>query len=598
MIVILLTAHLIATTPFDAAIEGALACATPYGAALDGVVKRDPASGRPVLSGPEHTLVSASGFFLIHYTTESMGTRGTGDSDAIPLTDIDQDGMPDYAEDVAAAFDAALATYRAMGFIDPQSDGGGDSRYDIYLSWLAEFGGVAWVDTLAAPSDPHHPNGRPSFIAINPWQHAFAARVLPKWVADLLLRQVAAHELHHAIQMSYAFPFRSWVIEGFSTFIEGYVLDLPRALPFVTDFRYAPRYAFPHYSLLQQDVTRFGYANGLFYLSLLPDMGFEAGGFVPFWESLGRQGGSYFQTEERIDQALREAGLGSLRQAYRRFTIRSLFLGEFDDGRQFALGYRYHPHEGSIRSTLVQSAGEVVTPPIESYGAAYVRVEQLPPEGAILRKPVWPDAELDWVVQYANCTTSLTAIDPTVTEAVLPGGANPLRGWLVVRHFGNLPAVYRMAWDFEPVPLSHPVARIEIVEAPMVASAQTEHPYILKAVYSDCRREDVTERAHLQWQPAEVVERKAGGRIRFLADPPVYFEARYGTAVTVWTTLSSRRPQPIRRADTTHAWGCATSSNVPREFLGVWLMLLITRQYQRRRAIGLAHPSCYTERSS
>src|SRR5512138_1489197 len=51
----------------------------------------------PVLSGPESTLLSASGRYLIHYTITGL--------DAPPLADVNLNNIPDWVETVAQTFE-------------------------------------------------------------------------------------------------------------------------------------------------------------------------------------------------------------------------------------------------------------------------------------------------------------------------------------------------------------------------------------------------------------------------------------------------------------------------------------------------------------
>lgn len=123
---------------------GAAACRRS--ATLD---HRVPTRDRPLLSGTEIVLPSASGFFLIHYTT-------TG---ADATTSV-------YAAAVAAWADTAHAVFSSMGWLSPPSDGtaGGDSRYDFYLMGLGA--GLTGYTQVEAPVPGGYPDDATSYIVL------------------------------------------------------------------------------------------------------------------------------------------------------------------------------------------------------------------------------------------------------------------------------------------------------------------------------------------------------------------------------------------------------------------------------------------------
>jgi hypothetical protein len=96
-------------------------------------------AARPTLAG-EATYGVAGGDVLVHYAT-------TG-TDAVPATDANANGTPDFVEAVATTAEAALDQYVAFGFRAPLSDTGigGDARLDIYLRDLVSADGNAGTD--------------------------------------------------------------------------------------------------------------------------------------------------------------------------------------------------------------------------------------------------------------------------------------------------------------------------------------------------------------------------------------------------------------------------------------------------------------------
>lgn len=566
-------AMLIAATPLDLTIEEALSCGTferqshLYEPGCDRLVCTD-ANGRPDLPA-EETFRSPGGFFKIHYTMK-------GPNGLLPV-DQDENGIPDYVDKVAAAFDEALEAFRKLGFDDPMPDNGlgGDDRTDIYLSWLAGFGGVAYPDLDAfhtKPSPrPERPFAVPSYLAINPIQHAAFNTLLPDWMGDLLLRQVSTHELHHAVQMGYAWrgyddgaaDEASWVYEGMSVMLEQSLLELPRKFPFVTDFRYGVRYRYPFYTLLQPEVSRFGYSNGLFFTSLLQDMGGVATGYPAFWSALALS--TEVHTENRVNAALQAANLGTLREAYRRFTLRALFLGAQDDGLHFQDGYRYHAPGGAVRTDAITTSGAFTTLPLEKYGNAYFEVPHPGPGGLWLVKPAQASAEWDWVRQYEDCSTSVTALDPLRTADFLPTGSQTLRGWLVIRHL----TASRHSYPFE-ISLPSPAVRtfqdqVTLLEAPVTAAVGSVFTPIALRTRSDCRREDVTDDAVWSFEPAGAATRSAAGSVTSLRPGRVTLQASYGEDVTQvsWVVVPGARQESRARK----GGGCSSAGKGEESFL-------------------------------
>src|SRR4029079_1581887 len=89
----------------------------------------------------EKTFGVAGGDVLVHSAT-------TG-ADAVPPTDRDTNGVPDFVDEVAATAEQALDHFLALGFRRPLDDGalGGDGRIDIYLRNLNASDGNAGTDS-------------------------------------------------------------------------------------------------------------------------------------------------------------------------------------------------------------------------------------------------------------------------------------------------------------------------------------------------------------------------------------------------------------------------------------------------------------------
>jgi hypothetical protein len=168
----------------------------------------------PVLSGPESTMLSTSGRYLIHYTT-------TG-ADAVPSLV--------WVQTVAQTFDDVAVSYLGLGWrLAPTVAG---APYDVYLRNLASqqlYGQTTSVQPLPLPG---FANAFSSFIEIDNdfldpvYQNALSNNLLTTAQKALQSLQItAAHEYHHAIQYGYNFFFDVWYAEATSTWQEDELYD-------------------------------------------------------------------------------------------------------------------------------------------------------------------------------------------------------------------------------------------------------------------------------------------------------------------------------------------------------------------------------------
>jgi hypothetical protein len=160
---------------------------------------------RPALSAQK---AFTSDHFTIYYAT-------SGD-DAPDLTDSDNNGTPEWVEDVARTFEEVYrAEVTQMGYRAPYVT----SRYPVYLRNLAPASvyGYAHSEDTVAPGT----NGVTSYIEID---KAFNPDVYYAPPLDSL-QVTAAHEFHHAIQFGYNPSFEMWYGEATATWVEDEVYD-------------------------------------------------------------------------------------------------------------------------------------------------------------------------------------------------------------------------------------------------------------------------------------------------------------------------------------------------------------------------------------
>lgn len=146
---------------------------------------------RPSYSGTEVIVTSAN--FDYHYTL-------TG-ADAIPSTDADGSGYPDYIENMAAIFENCWTQYTNRNFAMPPFDGaeGGSQYYDIYVGDLGTglYGFVSPENNIG--NNPQ--SGTTEVSAYTSWMGMNKDYSWAPGITETQAIQVtAAHEFFHAVQ--------------------------------------------------------------------------------------------------------------------------------------------------------------------------------------------------------------------------------------------------------------------------------------------------------------------------------------------------------------------------------------------------------------
>ena len=163
----------------------------------------------------------SSSHFNIHFA-------GSG-RDAPDLTDLDNDQIPDWVEEVAAVFEEVYRQeVTEMGYRPPPV-----AKYDVYLRDLQWFFGLTFDDGI--PRAPSVSAG--SYIEID---RAFTGNLFTEgglYTSKQMLQITAAHEFHHAIQFGYNYYFDMWYAELTSTWIEDEVYGSVNQL-----YSYLPAY--------------------------------------------------------------------------------------------------------------------------------------------------------------------------------------------------------------------------------------------------------------------------------------------------------------------------------------------------------------------
>ena len=149
--------------------------------------------------------------YKIHYV------KVTGD--APDLTDANNNGHPDYVENMGSTFENVYTEeITNMGYSVPPDDGteGGDSNFDVYIKNIGSEGIYGWAQAEGLSSG----NSYYSFMVMDNDYTEF-----PTNTATENMQVTAAHEFHHSVQMGYNVYSSSWYKEVTSTWMEDEVYD-------------------------------------------------------------------------------------------------------------------------------------------------------------------------------------------------------------------------------------------------------------------------------------------------------------------------------------------------------------------------------------
>ncbi|MCO6465808.1 MAG: hypothetical protein J5I53_04250 [Bradyrhizobiaceae bacterium] len=237
---------------------------------------------RPVL--PEFA-ESATKRFRVHYTRVG--------ADAVPASDDDVNGIPDFVESCLAALELAWTTYTTIGYVAPPNDGeaGGSSAIDVYLHDLSKAGsgGTGWYGNTVP--EQRVASGPPErYTAWMEFDNDFSAddrnlngNPVYATIGIDALKVTCAHELHHVFQIgSYGTNYvQTMLYEFSSTWMEQRLFpEIPDWVSYSSNlFKLPAAYPFSSYSGSN------GYAWG-FYGNILHAHGGD-GLLLNTWERIG-----------------------------------------------------------------------------------------------------------------------------------------------------------------------------------------------------------------------------------------------------------------------------------------------------------------------
>jgi MYXO-CTERM domain-containing protein len=153
------------------------------------------------------TIDSPAGTARVWYSVEGPN--------AVKAGDLDENGVPDFAEQVAAETEDVLVFYADAGFRSPLGDAGrgGSDAMDVYL---VDFGGDADGAYTAEVCDAQGTATQCSgyFVMENDFSGYGYADL------DTAVRVLTSHELFHAVQAAYDSGEDVWFSEGTATWAE------------------------------------------------------------------------------------------------------------------------------------------------------------------------------------------------------------------------------------------------------------------------------------------------------------------------------------------------------------------------------------------
>lgn len=159
---------------------------------------------------------SPGGYFKIHYDTEGLH--------AVPLTDANTNGIPDYIENLGWYADSSWEhEIVTLGWREPPSDGvaGGDGRYDVYTESMSYYG---YCSREGAGPEPWADYA--SYVSVHNNFYNFPPNDDPDGNPAGAAKVTLAHEFNHACQYAYDAFDEFFFYELSATYMEDEVFDV------------------------------------------------------------------------------------------------------------------------------------------------------------------------------------------------------------------------------------------------------------------------------------------------------------------------------------------------------------------------------------
>ena len=310
----------------------------------------------------QHSLLTPSGHFRVHYDTEG--------SDAVDPTDDDANGIPDYIDLAATVLDSTWELeVEQLGYNPPPSDNGlgGGEEYDVYF---VELGGevYGWAYPGSSNAVTH------SHLEID---NNFTDLGYRQTRGLDALRVTIAHEFHHAIQFGYyAGADGCWWQESTATWMEEV------AYPHIDDYlQYLPHFLDEPYRALNSGACDSHHIYGTAIFSHFLDQHYSRDINRLIWEELAERQSVNLDHFDRVIRRVEPGGLGV---AIGKFAVWNYFTGRRYRRGFYAEGDKYPlvpTHDLAVAAKAVVRDSSL----LDATGSSYLRLApQLRPGGVTL----------------------------------------------------------------------------------------------------------------------------------------------------------------------------------------------------------------------
>ena len=313
----------------------------------------------------QHTLLSPSGHFRVHYDTAGVNAVSSRDDDA--------NDIPDYIDRTLSILDSTwVLEIEQLGYHPPPSDnglGGGD-EYDVHVVELGvgrSFYGFAYPGTSGVTTYSH--------LEID---NDFTDPGYKQTRGLDALRVTIAHEFHHALQFGYYATFDgSWWQESTSTWMEEVAYPhIDDYLQYLTYFLSEPQRALNSgkYGTLHT------YGSAIFSHFLDQRYSRELNRLI--WEEVGRRKSVNL---DHFDRVIRQVEPGGLGVVVGEFAVWNYFTGIHYRDQYYAEGDKYPPVPTRDITVAAETVVRDTSLVVEATGSVYLRLEpQLRPGGVDL----------------------------------------------------------------------------------------------------------------------------------------------------------------------------------------------------------------------
>jgi len=304
------------------------------------------------LSRPSRTYSydSPGGYFKIHYDTEGIH--------AVPLTDDNTNGIPDYIENLGWYADSSWEhEILTLGWRQPPSDGtaGGDGRYDVYTQNMSYYGYCEYEVSGPEPWADYT-----SFIAVHNNFLSFPPNDDPDGDQAGAAKVTLAHEFNHACQYAYDTFNEFFFYELSATYMEDEVFDVVN-----DNYNYLESFFTSPYTSLKEESY---HAYSIFIFGVFLDQEVSSSIMPEIWDYM-----RYDDASNAVDLALNDYN-SSFTAEFPRFVEWNYFTDFRDDGLHYEEGANYpYLNVNFTESTYPVTRSQTSSSKPQGWAANYAR---------------------------------------------------------------------------------------------------------------------------------------------------------------------------------------------------------------------------------